>query len=180
MLREHPHPREARGPVPARPAGRVPADAMERTAAAAWGPRALRACATSAPVPRSNLDAITPAPTAALPGQALKTGGTSWEGCFRPGVSLPLPPCPAHVTARGLKGMRVPRLVSPWWRRGGPRGLGSGWRASLSPTLGFGAALFALWDPVSSRVECGSHTGILVPVAWKLCSLNVEVAMGSH
>lgn len=55
----------------ARPTGRVPPDAMERTAATALGPRALRACATSAPVPRSNLEAITPATTAALPGQAL-------------------------------------------------------------------------------------------------------------
>lgn len=61
-----------------------------------------------------------------------------------------------------------------------PRGLGSGWRASLSPTLGFGAALLAPWDPVSSWVGCGSHTGILVPVAWQLCSIKVEVAMGSH
>lgn len=80
--------------------GTPPPDAMERTAATALTPRALRASATRALAPQSNLEAITPSARPALPEQAPETGGTSGRGSFLLGVSLPLPSGPASAPTR--------------------------------------------------------------------------------
>lgn len=52
--------------------GTPPPDAIDRTTATPLGPRALKVCAASAPAPRSNLEAITPATnTSTSPGLGL-------------------------------------------------------------------------------------------------------------
>lgn len=120
---------------------------MERAAAAAPGPRALRACAASAPAPRSNLEAIAPSTAAALPRRTPGTSGASGEGSF-PGASAfrfrSAPRPPPHVTVPGGPSrLRVRRAARPLRGR-----VGGAWcrsRPAFRP-VGFALHDSGMWD----------------------------------